>query len=152
LVNLNRLETLESGVPDLGLRACWIDHYDNRVRVDIDHKRGDEMIFESLFWACRSVEYHARQFKKVNGVCFVSDIRQIFSGSYVSADDETAKIFHVGLLSLAQFDFQRDYIFTLVDSFIASPILLTIESQVDTITGLAGLWDALESMDMPTAK
>ncbi len=76
---INRLEKLETQLKAHAKLPIWIDLFDNRVRVDIGGKRGEQLIFNSVFECVDWVEKQIIQFDKVTGFACFSDVSELFA-------------------------------------------------------------------------
>ena len=90
MVNLeNRLKALEVQLQSEVNAGIWVHMFDNKVRIDIANKRGEELVFPSVFQAAQWVEGRMKQYEKVAGTAFISDINTLLSEvPYVWTPDE----------------------------------------------------------------
>jgi len=78
MTNKQRIEKLEANVRAQPGAQLWIDMIDNRVRIDINNKRGDELIFETVPACAAWVEEKMRKAETIRGLAFISNVADLF--------------------------------------------------------------------------
>ena len=75
---LARIEKLEETLKASFQQTVWVDLVDNRVRIDIGTKRGQEITFDTVRDCIEWAENQIAQFEKITGLAHISDISQTF--------------------------------------------------------------------------
>jgi len=76
-----RLGKLEAELKVFSKSSVWVDMFDNRVRVDINHKRGEDLVFDTVRDCAAWLELQIAQFENVNGVACIGDVSELLEES-----------------------------------------------------------------------
>ena len=77
---LARLKSLEEMLQLNAASSVWIDMWDERLRVDVNHRRGEEMSFDSVREAANWLETQIKDSDQITGVILIDDISELFEG------------------------------------------------------------------------
>lgn len=77
-----RLEKLEAHLKIFAKSPIWVDLFDNRVRVDIGGKHGEELTFDNIRECVEWTDKQIAQFEKVTGVACIGDVSELVHESF----------------------------------------------------------------------
>jgi hypothetical protein len=80
-----RLAKLEAEIKARQGAGIWIDANNNRVRVDIAGKRGEELTFDNPRVAMEWLNERIKPAESINGIISQDDITELFEGELQSA-------------------------------------------------------------------
>jgi hypothetical protein len=79
----SRLEKLEERLKVFSKSSVWVDMVDNRIRVDINHERGEELTFDSVYDCLAWADQQLAQFENITGMGYIDDISQVLEEGFL---------------------------------------------------------------------
>ena len=96
---LLRIDQLEQEIKAQAAAPLWVDMIDNRVRVDVGKKRGEELTFESVCKCAAFVEEKLRKAETVHGLACISNVADLFEDvpfTYTEDATDTGVLMNLG--------------------------------------------------------